>query len=155
MTARRSYIRWQLHGASFFLPLALGVFSPLAGAQTQYSSRRPTSVPSGATEVCIIGSTEFKFSQQSAPVIAERPVTLVLDNSQWETEHQIFVPALGLRIVARAGEVVKQNYVFDKPGEYKFFCDLPGHREAGMEGKLSVKARDVGQMKELPGSTKK
>jgi uncharacterized cupredoxin-like copper-binding protein len=26
-----------------------------------------------------------------------------------------------------------------KPGTYKFYCSVPGHRQAGMEGTLEVK----------------
>jgi Copper binding proteins, plastocyanin/azurin family len=72
------------------------------------------------------------------PATAGRAVTLVLDNSGAETEHGIFVPALGFRLDAKAGEVVRRVTVFDKAGKYDFSCDLPGHPEAGMRGKLIV-----------------
>jgi uncharacterized cupredoxin-like copper-binding protein len=39
-----------------------------------------------------------------------------------------------------AGEIARKSIVFDKPGEYEFSCDLPGHREAGMKGTLIVGA---------------
>jgi uncharacterized cupredoxin-like copper-binding protein len=46
--------------------------------------------------------------------------------------------------VSEAGEVVKNGGVSKisvtlKPGEYTFFCSVPGHRQGGMEGKLTVK----------------
>ena len=65
-------------------------------------------------------------------------VTLVLDNSGAETEHGLFVVASGFRLQAKAGEIVRKNTVFEKPGEYEFVCDLPGHRDAGMTGTLIV-----------------
>ena len=50
----------------------------------------------------------------------------------------IFAPALGFRLEAKAGEIARKTAVFDRPGEFEFSCDLPGHREAGMKGMLIV-----------------
>jgi uncharacterized cupredoxin-like copper-binding protein len=88
-------------------------------------------------EVQII-STEFKYVPANVRLPAGRTVTLVLDNSGAETEHGVIVPAFGFRLEAKAGEVVRTTIVFDRPGEYEFTCDLPGHREAGMKGTLII-----------------
>jgi uncharacterized cupredoxin-like copper-binding protein len=96
----------------------------------------------GATpgEITII-ATEFNYAPAKVSVVAGRPITLVLDNSRAETEHGIVIPAFGFRLEAQAGETARATAVFDKPGEYEFTCDLPGHREAGMSGKLIVGGR--------------
>jgi uncharacterized cupredoxin-like copper-binding protein len=45
---------------------------------------------------------------------------------------------LGFRLQVKAGEIAGKKTVFAKPGEYEFVCDLPGHLEAGMKGRLIV-----------------
>ena len=85
-----------------------------------------------------IAATEFKFEPNTIRVNAGQPVRLVLDNTQASTEHGLFIPALGVHLFARAGEVAGNTFTFDKPGEYEIVCDLPGHTEAGMRGKLIV-----------------
>ena len=56
-------------------------------------------------------------------------------------DHDIAVEGSG---VSEKGPVVKNGGVSKltadlKAGEYTFFCSVPGHRQGGMEGKLTVK----------------
>jgi plastocyanin len=56
-------------------------------------------------------------------------------------DHDIAIEGNG---VSEKGEIVKDGGTSEftadlKPGEYTFFCTVPGHREGGMEGKLTVK----------------
>lgn len=42
----------------------------------------------------------------------------------------------GIEVLSEGSESATVNL---KPGEYTYFCSVPGHRQAGMEGTLSVK----------------
>jgi plastocyanin len=124
--------------------MALGVVVVLGiaaapRAQAEEIVIRPAVLDSNFEEVRIV-STEFKFAPATVRVTARRSVTLVLDNSQAETEHGINLPASGFYLKARAGQVTRKTVTFDETGEYEFMCDLPGHQEAGMKGKLIVRA---------------
>ena len=43
----------------------------------------------------------------------------------------------GFKLEASSGESDELK-VDLKPGEYTIYCDIPGHREAGMEGTITV-----------------
>ena len=79
----------------------------------------------------------YKFADAEADAGS---VTFNSKNPQ-SVDHDIAVEGNG---VNEKGEVVGQGgtstFTTDlKPGEYTFFCSVPGHREGGMEGKLTVK----------------
>jgi plastocyanin len=54
--------------------------------------------------------------------------TLVFDNDK----------VSGFKLEASGSGKTDQLKVNLKPGKYTFYCDIPGHREGGMEGTLTV-----------------
>ena len=110
-----------------------------AGAQAEDIAAPGPLNETKPAEVRIV-STEFGYAPANVMVIAGRAVTLVLDNSGAETEHDLVVSAYGFSMQAAAGETARKSTVFEKPGEYEYSCDLPGHRDAGMKGTLIVRA---------------
>ncbi len=83
------------------------------------------------------GGLAFTFGAAEAPAGA-----LEIDTpNKSSVDHNI---ALEGNAVNEQGPVVKGGAVSTikvdlKPGEYTFFCSVPGHRQGGMEGKLTVK----------------
>jgi plastocyanin len=79
----------------------------------------------------------FKFADAQA---SAGQVTLTAQNPQ-PTQHNIAVQGNGLdqkgNIVANGG--TSKVTVTLKPGTYTFYCSVDGHRQAGMQGKLTVK----------------
>jgi plastocyanin len=84
------------------------------------------------------GNLEFTSSEASAKAGKD---TIAFTNSS-PVPHDVTIEAEG-------GETVAQTEIFAegeesvsanlKPGTYTFYCSVPGHREAGMEGTLTVK----------------
>ena len=83
------------------------------------------------------GSTSYQFADAEAPA---GQLTIRSPNKS-SVDHDIAVEGDG---VNQKGEVVKDGGVSQfsvnlRPGEYTFYCSVDGHRQAGMEGKLTVK----------------
>jgi len=83
------------------------------------------------------GATKYQFGSATA---SAGQVTIESKNDS-STDHDIALEGNG---VNEKGDTVKDGGVSTidvdlKPGEYTFYCTLPGHREGGMVGKLTVK----------------
>jgi uncharacterized cupredoxin-like copper-binding protein len=83
------------------------------------------------------GALAYTFADAEAP-----PGELKIDSpNEASVDHNIALEGNGVNEV---GPVVNNGGVSTIEvqvggGEYTFFCSVPGHREAGMEGKLTVK----------------
>lgn len=55
-------------------------------------------------------------------------------------EHDLVVDQYGARTqhVVGKGASSTMSFTADKTGEFAYFCSLPGHRQAGMEGRIQV-----------------
>jgi plastocyanin len=68
-------------------------------------------------------------------------VTIDFNNPQGLT-HDVAIEGSSGETVGKTDLIAKKETsttVTLKPGEYTFYCSVPGHREAGMEGTLTVK----------------
>jgi uncharacterized cupredoxin-like copper-binding protein len=83
---------------------------------------------------------QLKYNKTSLSATAGK-VSIALTNSS-PLEHNVTVESssgkiLGATATFKGG--TKALALDLKPGTYKFFCTVPGHRQAGMEGTLTVK----------------
>jgi plastocyanin len=113
--------------------LATAVQAPGAG--------KPAVEKGGKLEIAADPSGQLSYVTKAASAKAGA-VTVVMPNTSGVT-HNIAIqqgasgPVLGASpIIAKGSTSITVKL---KPGAYTFFCQVPGHRAAGMEGTLTVK----------------
>jgi plastocyanin len=85
-------------------------------------------------------SSGLAFSSATASAEAGN-VTVDFDNGQ-SVPHDVAIETMNGEVLGQTETVAEgedSTEIELKPGTYKFFCTVPGHREAGMEGTLTVK----------------
>jgi plastocyanin len=91
----------------------------------------------GTLSIPVATGLNYEFAEAEAPA---GPLTIESLNEQ-PVEHNIAVDGNG---VDEKGEIVTNGgtstvEVNLDPGEYAFYCSVPGHREGGMEGPLTIR----------------
>ena len=82
-------------------------------------------------------ASEFAFDQPTLRLDPGQHVHLSLQN-RGVIQHNLHVEGSSATLQADPGTTAQGDFSFDRPGTYEFFCSIPGHKEAGMTGKLIV-----------------
>lgn len=121
------------------------------GTPTPTATPTPTSTPAtgggggggagGAAETLQLAAPadgSLTFDKKTLEAKAGK-VTIDFDNPS-STPHAVAIEGSGVQETSDTVTSSKTSVTADlKPGTYTFFCPVPGHRDAGMEGTLTVK----------------
>lgn len=78
------------------------------------------------------------FSFEPDEITAEVGEDLAIVLSSEDLLHDFTIDELDAHVVADRGETAEGGLRADEAGEFTFYCSVPGHRAAGMEGTLVV-----------------
>lgn len=84
-------------------------------------------------------SSDLAYTEESAT--SEAGKVTVKFNNPAPIPHDVAIEDEGGKTIAKTAVISEDEdstTVNLKPGEYTFYCSVPGHREAGMEGTLTV-----------------
>ncbi len=90
----------------------------------------------GATEVSV-STIDINFKPKELSIAADTDVTITVTN-EGVLQHDFHIEDTDYATELLDGGDSTELVVNLSAGEYVYFCSVPGHREAGMEGKLTV-----------------
>jgi len=115
--------------------------TPTTSSSTTSSTPAATS-EAASSKLSLAANAEGQLKYNTSSLTAKAGNVSIDFTNTSPLGHNVTIEAAGGKIVAatptfQAGsKTVTANL---KPGTYKFFCSVPGHRMAGMEGTLTVK----------------
>jgi uncharacterized cupredoxin-like copper-binding protein len=83
-----------------------------------------------------VQAKEFEFIPSTLAAPADAEVTVELENVG-TIEHDFALDEADLVVLAAAQQSASGSFTLSA-GTYTFYCSIPGHRQAGMEGTLTV-----------------
>jgi cytochrome c oxidase subunit II len=85
-----------------------------------------------------VSATSFDFTPETITVRVGEDIAIAL--TAGDLLHDFTIDELDAHVAADKGETAEGGLRADEPGEYTYYCSVAGHREAGMEGTLIVRA---------------
>jgi plastocyanin len=129
------------HMGNGMMGMGSGMMGPgmMGPGMMGFGASGPAATPiPGALEVRVQASN-FAFSPAAIRLPKNADVTLTFTNpSSTGAVHDLTVPALGIHVVANAGETKSIGLRGLAAGRYDAYCSVPGHAELGMRATVIV-----------------
>jgi uncharacterized cupredoxin-like copper-binding protein len=117
--------------------------SPVPATPTAGTPTATASAPAATPEACpsaaavTIELVDIAFKPKEATLPTGGPATLTIHNNGLAL-HNFSIDALDISVDLGPGE--SETVTIDAPaGDYDYYCNIPGHAQAGMVGVLHVK----------------
>jgi plastocyanin len=110
------------------------------GESTGAEAEGGTAGSASAVDISAVEGSDLAYEQKSVDATAGK-VTVNFTNPQ-AIPHDVDIEDASGEDVGETDLVSEDSASVEvdlKPGAYTFFCSVPGHREAGMEGTINVK----------------
>ncbi|HEU5300970.1 MAG TPA: plastocyanin/azurin family copper-binding protein [Acidimicrobiia bacterium] len=111
--------------------------SACGGVEEGKIAGRAGGEPTPDARVIEVEARNFAFDPDT--LRAEVGEELAISLYSVDSPHDFAIDGLG-RVVAVAGDETRAERMrIDEAGKYDFYCTIPGHRAAGMEGTITVR----------------
>jgi plastocyanin len=88
--------------------------------------------------------SNYKFTPNTLTVASGTAVTLDLQNTASAMPHNFSLDAWSVSVNVSPGQSATTSFTPNAPGTYYFYCNVPGHAQLGMVGRLIVTAAAAG-----------
>lgn len=116
--------------------------TPAVTSESTASSSSSTPSSSASSNLSLEANKEGQLAYNTKSLTASAGKVSITMTNMSPLEHNVTVESSSGQVLGATPtfEGGSKTLTLDlKPGTYKFFCSVPGHRQAGMEGTLTVK----------------
>ncbi|MCC6315668.1 MAG: cupredoxin domain-containing protein [Thermomicrobiales bacterium] len=110
---------------------------PPAAAPAGGAEKTPPAAAQTAPGEFTITSHDIFFDPKELTIPANQDVVIHLPN-EGAAPHNFSIDALKVSVDQAPGETDLSTTINAAPGDYEYYCNVPGHKEAGMVGTLKV-----------------
>jgi uncharacterized cupredoxin-like copper-binding protein len=107
-----------------------------AGADSAAGGEEQAAAGQGAGETLVVESYDIYFEPDELSIPADTDVTVQLPN-EGAALHNFSIDELGIDVDIAPG-AAEETVINAPAGEYEYYCNVPGHKPAGMLGTLTV-----------------